>query len=91
MRACRRPRRNSPSQPSVRRSFVEDAEGHRLADRIGSLGKTLLVMHEPLDTVVGIDNASRIFLAAKHPRASSRSMMPIICCLMRTQQHMRRV
>lgn len=53
----------------IRRSFVEDAEGHRLADRIGSLGKALLVMHAPRDAVVGIDNASRIFLAAKHPKS----------------------
>ena len=53
----------------IRRSFIEDAEGHRLADRIGSLGKALLVMHAPRDAVVGIDNASRIFLAAKHPKS----------------------
>lgn len=53
----------------IRRSFVQDAEEHRLADRIGSLGKALLVMHAPRDTVVGIDNASRIFLAAKHPKS----------------------
>ncbi len=53
----------------IRRSFVEDAEEHRLTERIASLGKALLVMHAPRDTVVGIDNASRIFLAAKHPKS----------------------
>jgi putative redox protein len=53
----------------IRRSFIEDAERHRLADRIGSLGKALLVMHAPLDAVVGIDNASGIFLAARHPKS----------------------
>ncbi len=53
----------------IRRSFVEDAEEHRLSDRIASLGKALLVMHAPRDTVVDIDNASRIFLAAKHPKS----------------------
>jgi uncharacterized OsmC-like protein len=56
-------------QFSIRRSFIEDAEAHRLADRIGSLGKALLVMHAPRDQVVGIDNASKIFLAAKHPKS----------------------
>lgn len=56
-------------QFQIRRSFVQDAEEHRLADRIGSLGKALLVMHAPRDTVVGIENASRIFLAAKHPKS----------------------
>ncbi len=53
----------------IRRSFVEDAEEHRLAERISSLGKALLVMHAPRDTVVGIENASKIFLTAKHPKS----------------------
>jgi putative redox protein len=53
----------------IRRSFVEDAEMHRLEDKIRTLGKALLVLHAPRDEVVGIDNASRIFLAAKHPKS----------------------
>jgi len=53
----------------IQRSFIADAEGQRLADRIASLGKALLVMHAPGDTVVGIENASKIFLAAKHPKS----------------------
>jgi putative redox protein len=56
-------------QFTIRRAFVEDAEGQRLARRIATLGKALLVMHAPLDAVVGIDNASKIFLAAKHPKS----------------------
>jgi uncharacterized OsmC-like protein len=54
---------------TVRRTFIENAEGHRLADRISSLGKALLVMHAPRDAVVGIEHASRTFLAAKHPKS----------------------
>jgi uncharacterized OsmC-like protein/alpha-beta hydrolase superfamily lysophospholipase len=53
----------------IRRSFIADAEQHRLADRIRSLGKALLVMHSPRDAVVDIENASRIFLTAKHPKS----------------------
>ena len=53
----------------IRRSFIADAEEHRLSERIGSLGKALLVMHAPRDTVVGIENAAKIFLAAKHPKS----------------------
>jgi putative redox protein len=56
-------------QFQIRRSFIEDAEEHHLADRISSLRKALLVMHAPGDTVVGIENASKIFLSAKHPRS----------------------
>ena len=54
---------------TIKRSFVDDAEGHRLDTMVHSLGKALLVMHAPLDSIVGIDNASRIFLAAKHPKS----------------------
>src|SRR5262249_45635040 len=56
-------------QFTIRRTFVEDAEAHRLASRIATLGKALLVMHAPLDAGIGIDNASKIFLAAKHPKS----------------------
>ena len=54
---------------NIKRSFVDDAEGHRLEPRIRALGKALLVMHAPLDDVVGVENASKIFLAAKHPKS----------------------
>jgi fermentation-respiration switch protein FrsA (DUF1100 family) len=53
----------------IHRSFVEDAEEQRLADRINSLGKALLIMHAPRDTIVSIENASKIFLAARHPKS----------------------
>jgi uncharacterized OsmC-like protein len=33
------------------------------------LHKALLVMHAPTDDTVGIDNATRIFVAAKHPKS----------------------
>src|SRR5262249_18468023 len=53
----------------LRRSFVEDAEMQRLEEKVRTLGKALLVLHAPRDEVVGIDNASRIFLAARHPKS----------------------
>jgi putative redox protein len=42
---------------------------HDLSSRIARLGRPLMVMHSPIDPVVGIDNASTIFLAAKHPKS----------------------
>lgn len=59
----------SGRQFRIRRSFIADAEQYRLADRIGSLGKALLVMHAPGDAVVSIEHASKIFMAAKHPKS----------------------
>src|SRR5215467_7147482 len=53
----------------IRRSFVEDVETQRLDEKIRTLGRALLVLHAPRDEVVGIENASRIFLAAKHPNS----------------------
>jgi putative redox protein len=53
----------------VRREFLEDLAGQRLIERIARLRKALLVFHAPGDDTVGIDNASRIFTAAKHPKS----------------------
>jgi alpha/beta superfamily hydrolase len=53
----------------IRRQFLEDLSAHHLHDAIASLRRALLVMHAPLDRVVGIENASAIFLAAKHPKS----------------------
>jgi len=49
--------------------FVADLERQDLAARIAALRRALLVLHAPNDSVVGIENASRIFLAAKHPKS----------------------
>jgi putative redox protein len=53
----------------IRKSFLDDLAGQRLADAIGGLRKALLVMHSPRDEVVDIENATRIFVAAKHPKS----------------------
>ena len=37
--------------------------------QVASLHKALLIMHSPTDDTVGIDNATRIFVAAKHPKS----------------------
>jgi uncharacterized OsmC-like protein/alpha/beta superfamily hydrolase len=53
----------------VRRAFLDDVAEQALTSRIGALHKALLVFHAPTDDTVGIDNASHIFLAAKHPKS----------------------
>ncbi|MEJ6388217.1 bifunctional alpha/beta hydrolase/OsmC family protein [Gymnodinialimonas ulvae] len=49
--------------------FVEDVKASELAPDIANLGRALLVMHAPRDETVGVENATRIFLAAKHPKS----------------------
>lgn len=53
----------------VRREFLEDLETTHLDDALAELGRPLLIMHAPDDEVVGIDHASQIFKAARHPRS----------------------
>jgi uncharacterized OsmC-like protein/pimeloyl-ACP methyl ester carboxylesterase len=54
---------------SIRREFLDDVAEHSLAGHIANLHKALLVMHAPTDDIVGIDNATRIFVAARHPKS----------------------
>lgn len=53
----------------IRRAFLEDIEGQRLEQAVSGLKRALLVLHAPRDEIVGIDNAARIFVAAKHPKS----------------------
>ena len=53
----------------IRREFLDDIAEQRLTERIAGLRKALLVFHSPTDDLVGIANASHIFLAAKHPKS----------------------
>lgn len=53
----------------IRKEFLQDVESHRLDDAIVRLGRALLVLHSPLDRVVGIEHAARIFEQAKHPKS----------------------
>ena len=48
----------------MKRQFIEDLETKSPASAISSLRKALLIMHAPLDDVVDIDNASKLFVAA---------------------------
>jgi len=53
----------------ISRRLVEDARSHVLQRQIANLRKALLVMHAPLDPTVGIEHATTIFVAAKHPKS----------------------
>jgi putative redox protein len=53
----------------VTRRFIEEVGTHDIEDRTARLRRPLLVMHAPGDEVVSIEHASRIFLAARHPKS----------------------
>ena len=54
---------------TIKKQFLDDIAGQALEDKIGTMKKALLIFHGPLDQTVGIDNAGRIFQAAKHPKS----------------------
>src|SRR5207248_2159480 len=53
----------------IKRQFLDDIAEHGLMAHVTNLHKALLIMHSPTDDTVGIDNATHIFVAAKHPKS----------------------
>jgi len=53
----------------IKKQFLDDLTASRMDDTIRSLGRALLVLHSPIDQIVGVDNAQRIFKAARHPKS----------------------
>ncbi|MTI03631.1 bifunctional alpha/beta hydrolase/OsmC family protein [Roseibium sp. RKSG952] len=53
----------------IGKAFVDDISESALAPAIAELKAALLILHAPRDETVSIDNASTIFLAAKHPKS----------------------
>jgi putative redox protein len=53
----------------IGQAFVADVAAVRLEPAIAELKRALLVLHAPLDETVGIENATRIFEAARHPKS----------------------
>lgn len=54
---------------TVRKDFLDAARGQDQGRRLAELKRALLVMHSPVDEIVGIDNAREIFDAARHPKS----------------------
>ena len=53
----------------IKKQFLDDIRGRRIGGALAQLGKALMVMHSPRDTIVDIDNAAKIFTQAKHPKS----------------------
>lgn len=54
---------------NISKAFLDDIDAQKLTPAIHGLNAALLVMHAPLDDVVGIENAADIFRAALHPKS----------------------
>ncbi len=54
---------------TITKQFIEDVNTQNLTRAIGALERALIVFHSPYDETVNIENAERIFMAAKHPKS----------------------
>lgn len=54
---------------TIQKQFIHDLEENQLADNINKLGKALLVMHSPQDSIVEISNAADLYHHARHPKS----------------------
>ncbi|MFK7847533.1 MAG: alpha/beta fold hydrolase [Rhodothermales bacterium] len=56
-------------QFTIKKQFLDDLEGYKVEAHIKALNRALLVFHSPVDRTVSVDNAAKIFQAAKHPKS----------------------
>ncbi|WP_034921924.1 bifunctional alpha/beta hydrolase/OsmC family protein [Gillisia sp. CAL575] len=54
---------------NIKKQFLDDLENNDLPDIISNLNKSLLILHSPQDSIVGIKNAEEIYVAARHPKS----------------------
>jgi putative redox protein len=53
----------------IGRTFLEEVRKIKLDAVVRGLGRALLVLHAPLDAVVGVENARAIYERARHPKS----------------------
>ncbi len=53
----------------IRREFLDDLHHAKSRAAIAGLGRPLMIMHSPADTIVRLDEARRIFEVARHPKS----------------------
>lgn len=53
----------------IKRQFLEDLSGQKMEVHLRGLDAALMVFHSPLDSIVSIDEAARIYMGARHPKS----------------------
>jgi len=54
---------------TIKQEFVDDLQHFSITLTLSTLKKPILILHSPLDEIVGIDNASLMYQAARHPKS----------------------
>jgi putative redox protein len=53
----------------IKKQFLEDLRQSNMEAAVRALRRPLLILHSPADRIVSIDNAAKIFMAARHPKS----------------------
>ena len=53
----------------IKKQFFDDLEQTKMQESIRNLKRALLIFHSPVDNIVGVENAGKIFEAARHPKS----------------------
>ncbi|MGH1363344.1 MAG: bifunctional alpha/beta hydrolase/OsmC family protein [Calditrichia bacterium] len=53
----------------IKKQFLDDLDNQSMDNHIARLNRALLIFHSPIDDTVGIENASHIYLKARHPKS----------------------
>ncbi len=54
---------------TIKKQFLDDLEKQSVSDVLSDLRQSILILHSPQDSIVGIDNAAELYLAAHHPKS----------------------
>lgn len=53
----------------IRKQLLDDLQQYNSEEHLRHLNRALLIFHSPLDEIVAIDEAARIYRAARHPKS----------------------
>jgi len=54
---------------NIKKQLLDDLNQNTSSDHIGNLRRPLLIFHSPIDNIVSVDEAAKIYTAAKHPKS----------------------
>ncbi len=54
---------------NIKKQLLDDLSKNASAEHIGNLRRPILIFHSPIDSIVSIDEAAKIYTAAKHPKS----------------------
>ncbi len=54
---------------NIKKQLLDDLNKNTSPKHIGNLKRPLLIFHSPVDTIVSVDEAAKIYKSAKHPKS----------------------